>query len=197
MIIALCGPAASGKGTLAKMLAERLGLPHYDFGLIFRAIAFLSSRRNLNYVEHLIARRYLRFQDGRVFLRWIDLTNRLVSEKVGLTTARMASQNPERVSRLACTMVQHSSFVCDGRTCGSEIYPNANLVFYINASKSERITRRAKDSEEAGHFSEREVLDAERLLITPGAVIVETTGKTKEESLEELMGHLATRGLAL
>jgi cytidylate kinase len=130
-------------------------------------------------------------------LRWIDLTERLISEEVGLITARITSQNSKMMSGIACAMVQHSSFVCDGRTCGSEIHSDANLVFYVNASRSERVNRRVKDTAGAEHFSKREALDAERLLIPPGAIIVETTGKTKEESLEELMRHLATRGLVL
>ncbi len=190
MIIAICGPAASGKGTLARMLAEKLNLPHYDFGLLFRAIAFLSSRQNLDHVQSLVENRRLKYQDSRIFLKWVELTGRLTSEEVGLVAAKVASENPGRIAELACTMVKHQNFICDGRTCGSEIYPDADLVFYITASQEERASRRIKEEEDRNHFKARESLDNQRTKIPTQAIVLDTTGKTKEECLEEMISHL-------
>lgn len=197
MIIALSGPAASGKGTLAKLLAERLGLPHYDFGLMFRGIIFLSQKYEFERIGTLISKHYLKFTKGRFLFRWLDLTSHLSSEEVGLQTARTVRENLGAVIQLACAMVQDKSIVCDGRTCGNEIYPDADFIFYITASFGERKNRRVRDSAENAAFSEREHLDSQRLQISPNAITIETTNKTKEESLEEILSHLKNYGFVL
>ena len=197
MIIALCGPAAAGKGTLARMLAEYLDLSHYDFGLIFRGIAFLNHRWELEEIRSLISKQYLRIEGGQFILRWLNLTSHLVSEEVGLRTARMVKEKPEAFIQSACTMVRDRNFVCDGRTCGSEIYPDANFIFYITADVEERKKRRVRNIGESKAFARRECLDSQRLQIPPRAIIIETTGKTKEESLEEILVCLKDRELVL
>lgn len=175
MIIALSGPAASGKGTLAKMLAKHFSLPHYDLGLIFRAIAYTNTT---NYNR-------LKLVDGKIIFRGSDITDKLLSEQVGLAAAKTADTLKEKV----LSFVKHKSFVCDGRTAGTEIYPNADYKFYITADINERIKRRSKTGGNVELMIEREQLDAKRLKIPDDAVIIDTTGKSKEYSLKEILSY--------
>ncbi len=174
MIITIAGPAASGKGTLAKMFADALSLPHYDFGLLFRALAYA----NLE-IQHL------NVQDGRIIFSDKDITDQLRTEEIGLLAANMASQ----LKDLAMSLVRHVNFVCDGRTCGSEIYPNADFKFYITASAQDRINRRSLQHGNKQAFLLREKIDQERLVLPKDAVVVDTTGKSISECLEEMISY--------
>lgn len=176
MIIAFSGPAASGKGTLAKMTADYLGLPHYDFGLIFRAIAFSGFQIQ-----------FLKIGNEKAFFKGADVTEILKTEAVGLLSARVI-----RVCSLkdcALSFVKHESFVCDGRTCGTEIYPDADLKFFITADQTERFQRRLKNGDDKEIMSAREKLDAEKLKIPVNAIIIDTTGKTKEQSFAKILSY--------
>lgn len=179
MIIAIAGAAASGKGTLAKMLAWELKLPHYDFGLMFRAIALF--RSNLHAIQ---------VRDGKILLNNSDITDMLRTEEVGLAAAQLASKHPEFMACTAMDMVIHSSFICDGRTCGTEIYPEADYKFFLCAKYEERVRRRVQDGGDTAILGERERLDEKRLRIADGAIIVHTDGKTKEQSLQELILYI-------
>ncbi len=175
MIIALSGPAGSGKGTLARMLAKYLGLPHYDIGLLFRAIAYA------NFKIH-----HLKVKDGRIFFCDIDITDILKTEECGLCAAKSAFL----LKDLVLLFVSDASFICDGRTCGSEIFPNANYKFYITANQKDRFDRRLKDGGNLEIMSQREILDQSRLVIPADAIIIDTTGKNQDESLQEMILHL-------
>lgn len=190
MIVAISGPAASGKGTLARMLAKALGLPHYDFGLMFRAIATLSSNYNANQLLRFATEHKFNIVDGRVWFLENELTSTIKSEDAGLAAAEMALDDLDSMIQISQAMVRHKSFVCDGRTCGSEIYPDANYKFYITAGEKERIKRRRIDGGNMDIFSKRKKMDYGRLKILIGAIIIDTTGKTKEESLRQLLSHI-------
>jgi cytidylate kinase len=193
VIIAISGPSASGKGTLARMLAEHLNLPHYDFGLMFRTIAFLSSRFSLEHIFKFAKYGWIRVEGwGEIWFKYnngpVSLFKDLKTERVGLIAADIASRNLSVMIAISQTMVRHIDFVCDGRTCGSEIYPDAEYKFYIAAGEVERLNRRFGDNKI--ERKKREELDKTRLKIPNGAIVIDTTGKTKEESFRELLSFL-------
>ncbi|MFH1968500.1 MAG: (d)CMP kinase [bacterium] len=186
----MSGPPASGKGTLAKMLAKELNLPHYDFGLMFRAIAFLSPHFSLNHLLKFAKYGWLRVEGwGGIWFKYnngpVSLFEDLKTEKVALLAANIASTNLSAMIEISQAMVKHEDFVCDGRTCGSEIYPNADYKFYITAEEAERLGRRFGDDKAERKI--REELDRVRLRVPHGAVIIDTTGKILEESFRELL----------
>ena len=190
MIIAISGPAASGKGTLARMLAKELNLPHYDFGLMFRAIAFLSPRFSFDHLLKFAKYGWIRVEGwGGIWFEYnngpVSLFEDLKTERVGLLAADVASRNLSMMIEISQAMVKHESFVCDGRTCGNEIYPDADYKFYITAEEAERLNRRIGDN--LIERKSREELDRVRLKIPYRAIIIDTTGKTKEESFQELL----------
>ncbi len=173
MIIAFSGPAGAGKGTLAKMLAETLGLPHYDIGLLFRTIAVL--RQKMMFEE--ICK-----------LDFLDLDEKMLrTEAIGLLAAQLAKDHSSQMALVAQKFIKDPNFICDGRTCGTEIYPEADFKFYITAARTERFSRRLKLDENFASLSERESLDKHRDAIPKDAIIIDTTGKTKEKCLEEVL----------
>ncbi|MDP3882942.1 MAG: (d)CMP kinase [Candidatus Staskawiczbacteria bacterium] len=193
MIIAISGPSASGKGTLARMLAEHLSLPHYDFGLMFRAIAFLSPHFNFDHLLKFAEYGWMRVENwGGIWFKYnkgpVSLFRELKTEEVALRAANIARENLSAITAISKAMVRHKDFVCDGRTCGSEIYPDADYKFYITANEAERFGRRLGDN--LTERKRREELDKYRLVIPEGAIVVDTTCKTEEESLRELLSFL-------
>lgn len=189
MIITISGPAASGKGTLARMLAKELALPHYDFGLMFRAIALLAKSYGMEQLYGFINNGELSFCAEQIIFRGIDFNPILRLEEIGLMAARLASSNYELLESVAKSMVKHDGFIGDGRTC-SQMYSAAEYKFYITAGEEERMQRRKQDGGETNIFSERETLDYDRLRLDPSSLLVDTSGKCPDESIRELLSYI-------
>ena len=138
IIIAIDGPAASGKGTIAKKLSEYFGLPYLDSGLLYRIVASEVISQNINPLEK-----------GLV----IDLVKKINFGKSNLTNLRN-----DNVSHIASITAQYqevrdillsyqrnfssNGVVMDGRDIGTVVFPNADYKFYITASLEERTNRR-------------------------------------------------------
>lgn len=184
MIIAISGAAASGKGTLARLLAVELNLPHYDFGLMFRAIAYCEFSLESE-LDKFLAVRY-----GKIFFSGGDITDILRYEEVGLLAAKRSGEDSAQMARLATSLVKHTDFVCDGRTCGTEIYPNADYRFYLQADLATRSQRRQNDGGNSKVFAEREELDRLRLRMADGSIVIDTTGRNKEDCLKQMLSYI-------
>ena len=148
MIIAIDGPAASGKGTLAKRLAVHYGLPHLDTGLLYRdvACALLDSRTSLDDVAAAtIAARVLKISA-------LDPA-RLKAKGVGEAASRVAAIPQVREALLALQKDfarQPGGAVLDGRDTGTVIAPDADVKIFIEASAEVRARRRFKELTEGG-----------------------------------------------
>lgn len=176
MIITLSGPAGSGKGTLAKKIARELELPYYDFGLMFRAIAFVDSLMSLE------------IKGDKAFYLGEDITERLRTEEAGINATRLVQKLGIEIYSISKKMVAHSSFVCDGRSLGVH-YPEA-VKFHITASQKERINRRSKEGKNCNIMLQRDMLDKERLDVLDDEIIIDTTGKVPEESLRDILQRI-------
>ena len=138
IIIAIDGPAASGKGTIAKKLSEYFGLPYLDSGLLYRIIASEVISQNIDPLEKRLV---------------IDLVKKINFGKSNLTNLRN-----DNVSHVASITAQYqevrdillnyqrsfasNGVVMDGRDIGTVIFPNADYKFYITATLEERTNRR-------------------------------------------------------
>lgn len=148
MIIAIDGPAASGKGTLARRLAAHLKLPHLDTGLLYRAVAcaLLDSRASLDDVAAAtIAARVLKISA-------LDPV-RLKAKGVGEAASRVAAIPQVREALLALQKEfagQPGGAVLDGRDTGTVIAPDADVKIFIEASAEVRARRRFKELSESG-----------------------------------------------
>ncbi|MEK9794374.1 MAG: (d)CMP kinase [Hyphomicrobiales bacterium] len=138
IIIAIDGPAASGKGTIAKKLSEYFGLPYLDSGLLYRIVASEVISQNIDPLEKRLV---------------IDLVKKINFGKSNLTNLRN-----DNVSHVASIIAQYqevrdillsyqrsfasNGVVMDGRDIGTVVFPNADYKFYITATLEERTNRR-------------------------------------------------------
>ncbi|HPC30503.1 MAG TPA: (d)CMP kinase [Candidatus Paceibacterota bacterium] len=172
MIITFDGKAGMGKGTLATLLANTLGIPHYDIGLMFRKIAVLSREMKFCEINKLIS---------------LDVSyddNYLSSETVGIETAKLAEKYSSIMSAIVRAKIKDKNFVCDGRTAGTEVYPEADIKFFLICSYQERCRRRNTQ------LSLRDSFDAKRLKTPEGAHILNTTDKDPEDLLKEVLNYI-------
>ncbi|MFC7499575.1 (d)CMP kinase [Enterovirga sp. GCM10030262] len=142
MIVAVDGPAASGKGTLARALAAHLGLPHMDTGLLYRAVALNLLRWGGDPDSEFAAARACDFSQ-------LDFADpELKSETVGGVASRVSAYPMVRsalVERQQSFARQPGGAVLDGRDIGTVIAPEAHAKLFVTASPEVRARRRAEE----------------------------------------------------
>ncbi len=156
MIVAVDGPAASGKGTIAKALARHYGLPHMDTGLLYRAVALNLLRWNGDPESEFSALRACDFAQ-------MDFADpELKGEAVGGVASRISAYPLVRealVERQRAFAAQEGGAVLDGRDIGTVIAPNADAKLFVTASPEVRARRRYEELVRLGlHVDFDEVL---------------------------------------
>lgn len=156
-VIAIDGPTASGKGTIAQRVAEKLGFHYLDSGALYRLVAWraLGSRRDLTDEAAILALAQTmapRFHAGRIELDGIDVTDAIRAEEVS-RAASVVAVHP--AVRRALLELQHRSrrapgLVADGRDMGTVVFPDAVLKVFLTASVAARAERRHKQLIEKG-----------------------------------------------
>lgn len=200
MIIAIDGPAASGKGTLARRLAQHFGLPHLDTGLLYRATAraLLDEGRDLGDVAGAIAA-----ARGLALIDFDEL--RLRGGEMGEAASRVAAI-PEVRDALIETQRSFAKrpggAVLDGRDIGTVICPEADVKIFVTAAPETRATRRALELKSHGDkvdyaavlddIKKRDERDATRALAplraAEDAVILDTTKLDVEAAFKAALG---------
>lgn len=209
------GPAGAGKSTLAKILANHLGYLYVDTGAMYRALALKSLRLSIDShdAEALAAMaagsevRLERTADGgnRVFLDGEEVTREIRNPAVTAIVSRVSAVPALRQHMIEAqrAMAARGGVVMDGRDIGSYVLPNADLKFYVTASLEERARRRQEQLERAGHKVDLEALKADitnrdasdmnkgenSLVLLPESIVIDTTGKTIDEALAEILSH--------
>ena len=152
-VICVDGPTASGKGTLASRLAERLGYHYLDSGALYRTTAYAALQAGLELdlanqaaIARLAAQLPVRFAGDSVFLDGQDVTDAIRSEQGGMNASRVSVLPAVRTALVA---LQHSfrrlpGLVADGRDMGTVIFPDSSLKVYLTASPEQRAERRYK-----------------------------------------------------
>ena len=152
-VICVDGPTASGKGTLASRLAERLGYHYLDSGALYRVTAYAALQAGLELdlanqaaIARLAAQLPVRFAADSVFLDGQDVTDAIRSEQGGMNASRVSALPDVRAALVA---LQHSfrrlpGLVADGRDMGTVIFPGSPLKVYLTASADQRAERRYK-----------------------------------------------------
>lgn len=219
MKISISGPAASGKGTIARRLATDVGVSYVDLGLIFRLGAFaLKTGRTKNLIEllQLVKSKMVTYvwTGERASVSWQteDITNLLLGQEITHKTSVLASSpsKQEELTEIAnAVLARCTDVVCDGRNAGTTILPDADYKFFVTANLEERVRRRLLDFFRLGeNISYDEVLqavrsrdqrDAERpgnpFVIPDGAILLETDTRSVEESVRfilEVIGRSKT-----
>ncbi len=220
-LIVVDGPAASGKSTLARRLAYRLGLPFVSTGAMYRAVTWLALRRGIDLGnEAALARlarkmriRFVTRERGRILRILVDGTDATESldspDVARYTSSRIAMRESVRTAIVERTrrLLGPRGLVAEGRDCGSVIFPRAPYKFFITSLPEERARRRYQDLYRAGaKVSYRRLLaDMRRrdredrtrprgaLVAVPDAWVVDNTNLVQEQTLEIM--EALTRGV--
>lgn len=204
MIIAVDGPTASGKGTIAKALAAHFGLPHLDTGLLYRAVGRQVHLHGGDPDDAGDALAACDFADSL-------LDNAILrSEEVGGYASRV-SVHPEvrraLYDRQRAFALQDSGAVIDGRDIGTVIAPEAEVKLFVTASVAERARRRWLEMQARGiavplaeierDIAARDARDMSRkdapLMAAPDALVIDTTSFNREQAIEAVIESVRTR----
>ena len=213
-IIAIDGPAGAGKSTLAKMLAAKIGVPYLNTGAMYRALALFAHENGIAIEEdalvEALGRCGLRLkQDGpttHVFLGEREVTEAVREPRIGGIASRVSvfpRVRAEMVRRQRALGEQWGG-VIEGRDIATVVFPDAPYKFFLTATTAERARRRVAEAAEKGvqadpaavrrEVEERDARDAHReeapLRLAPGAVVVDSTGKTTSAVLDLLLQYM-------
>ena len=159
-VIAIDGPTASGKGTVAALVAEKLGFHYLDSGAIYRVLAVAVEQAGLNPdvqadLERIIsmaANLPVQFQGAQVLLDSVDVSETIRTEAAGVMASRLAVVPEVRAGLLQRQrdFRQAPGLVADGRDMGSVVFPDSVLKVFLTASAQVRAERRVKQIEARG-----------------------------------------------
>jgi cytidylate kinase len=208
-VIAIDGPSASGKGTVAAQVARALGFHYLDSGALYR-LATLAALRSGTALDDeaalaaLAGRMNVDFRDGTPLLDGRDVSAELRTEDVSATASRVAAQPSVRRALLERQRRFRAApgLVADGRDMGSVVFPDAPLKVYLTACVETRAERRYKQLMEKGMYAKlsdvveelrrRDERDSSRpvapLKHYPDAIFLDTTGLTVQEAVEKILG---------
>ncbi len=209
-VIAIDGPAASGKSTVAKVLAAHLDFSYVNSGLMYRSAAWLAHRQRVNpdhsdVVWQTLRNAELQFgvANKELFIRigGVDPVAHLKEEVVNRTVSSVATI-PEVRAFLSDQLRKFAlldNVVVEGRDIGSVVFPETPFKFYIDASPEIRARRRAaqglKDSP-----AHRDRIDSSRrsspLMIADDAEVIDTSSLTSDRVLKDVVARLQRKGLA-
>lgn len=219
-VIAIDGPAASGKSTAARNVARLLGFRHLNSGLLYRAVTWAAVRRGWvdagpeafgRRLEGLDLRLVPREDDYGVRVDGEDPGAGLTAEDVVDRVSEVAARGPvrERVNRLVRAEGRRADLVVDGRDIGTAVFPDAALKIYLVASPRERARRRLEERgeavsepmlrREAGRIRARDDRDSSRELAplrrAEDAVVLDTTDLGPEEVARRIADEAERRGV--
>ncbi len=156
-VIAIDGPTASGKGTIAQAVARELGFGCLDSGALYRVVALLALRRRIDTGDALRLAQVARsahplFERGRVELDGEDVTEAIRAEEVGRAASHVSAHAAVRdeLLQLQRSFRRWPGLVADGRDMGTVVFPDARLKVFLTASVEVRAQRRLKQLMEKG-----------------------------------------------
>ena len=206
--VAIDGPAGAGKSTVARALAERLGLERLDTGAMYRAVAWVALERGIDINDATslaeLARTMTLNVNETVTVDGVDVTDAIRSAAVDAAVSVVAANaevRTELVRRQRAWVDQRGGGVVEGRDIGTVVLPEADLKIYLTASPAERARRRAKERSDGRSVEEVAAqMTAVTILTRPGerpryhpddmahdAMVVDSTDKTVESIVEEVL----------
>ncbi len=210
-VVAIDGPAASGKSSVARMLAERLGFLYVNSGAMYRAITWYVLARGIDPFDVAAVARAtdeanivcdLEERSSRICIDGIDPTEHMRDQSVNESVSPVSSVAHVRevlVEKMRAYALQ-DDVVMEGRDIGSAVFPHTPYKFYIDASQEIRAKRRA-DQGQTDRIAARDRADSSRraspLTIASDAHIIDSSAISIEEVVREIIERLKSKGLAL
>lgn len=156
-VVAIDGPAGSGKGTVCKKLAELENLVYIDTGAMYRCIAYLMIKNGIDMSEEekvveLAKSANIEFKDNKVILNGEDVTTGIREMAVTKIVSQVSNNIELRriLVDMQRKMAESLDVIMEGRDITTVVLPNANYKFYLDASEEERANRRFKENKEKG-----------------------------------------------
>ncbi len=199
-VVAIDGPAGSGKSTVSRALARRLGLERLDTGAMYRAVAWAALDRGVDPADTdgvaAIARAAaIEPGPGPVRIDGVDVTTAIRSPEVSRTVSAVAANPAVRaalVERQRAWRAGHGGGVVEGRDIGTVVFPDADVKVYLTASPEERARRRSDEA--ADSVARRDRIDSTRaaspLARADDARLLDTTGRSVDSVVEEISSWL-------
>jgi CMP/dCMP kinase len=214
-VIAIDGPTASGKGTVAQRVADALGFHYLDSGALYRLTALEAQRGGIALDDEpalaaLAAALAVSFDGATIRLRGEDVTQAIRAEAVGAGASRLSAHPSVRTALLG---LQHGfrrppGLVADGRDMGTVVFPDARLKVFLTASPESRAERRLKQLNEKGFSAnlssllqdllDRDARDTSRstapLRPAQGAYVLDSTRLSVDQTVVEVLDRWAAQG---
>ena len=219
-VVTIDGPSGSGKGTIGRLLAQKLDWHYLDSGALYRLVALAALRRNVDLrdaaaLTPIAANLDVRFTSAsagdRVYLEGDDVSSELRTERAGDAASKVAVVPEVRTALLKRQrdFAIAPGLVADGRDMGTVVFPDALLKVVLTASAEARAMRRHKQLKEKGidvslpdlswDIAQRDARDANRTVApfrpAPDAHVVDSTSLTPEEVVAHILNRLGSVGV--
>lgn len=218
-IVAIDGPVGAGKSTVARSVAQRLGYRYIDTGAMYRSVAWMAQGRGVDLKEDAAVAALARSlqvefvpagTSQRVIVNGVDATEQIrtpqVSEGASVVSAYPAVR--EAMVALQRRLGSDGGVVMEGRDIGTVVFPDAEVKVYLDASPEERARRRYEELEARGVRVDFETLrraeeerdrrdvtrDHSPLRRADDAVVIDTTGRSVEGTVEEIVNLVRSQG---
>lgn len=212
MIIAIDGPAGSGKGTITELVAKKLNLTNIDTGATYRAIAYAVLKNNIDLEDHdaivdLSFSSKINFdEEGKVYLDGEDISKEIRTREVSGIVSKVSSivKLRENMVDLQRKMAFGKNVIMEGRDITTVVFPDADYKFYLDATVEERANRRYKQNKENNiDMSYDEILESIKtrdyndmhkevgaLMRTNDQIYIDTTNLTIDEVVERIVNYI-------
>jgi len=207
-LIAIDGPAGSGKSTIARAVAARLELQYLDTGAMYRSVAFAALRDGVDPGDGAALAGLTKGLDinvaERVLVDGVDATAQIRGAEVTAVVSAVSAHpevRAELVRRQRAWADDHGGGVVEGRDIGTVVFPDADVKVFLTASEEERARRRQRDDDApdvravAADLARRDELDSRRTVspLRPAedAVVIDTTARTVDDVVAEVVGLLS------
>lgn len=215
-VLAIDGPAASGKGTVAKRVADALGFHYLDSGSLYRLVALQALRQRVDFADEaglagIALNLDCSFASGRLWLGGADVTDAVRDEAVSAAASRVAVHPGVRGALLERQrgFRRPPGLVAEGRDMGTVVFPDAAVKIFVTASAEERAARRGRQLAEKGidvniqsllrDIRDRDERDGKRAVapLKPAddATVLDTTGMTVEAVVAAVLARARAGGL--
>lgn len=209
-VIAIDGPSASGKGTVAQIVAKRLGFHYLDSGAIYRIVAYAARKENISWADEarlakLATNLHIRFENGEIFLDDTNISEEVRTEEMSRGASEVAVHPALRCALLELqrSFRQPPGLVADGRDMATVVFPDAETKIFLTATAEVRAERRYNQLMSKGihanlsdillDLQNRDARDRQRsaapLQQSEDAKLLETSNLTIDQAVQSVLAY--------